>query len=472
MIFVLILMPLSACRPQARMPSPPTPTATAMPPTATATSPPTATPEPTVPPSACDKLTFGNEQGIYLVNPDGSELTQLAGPLGFIPYGLEWSPDGRWLIYNDGSMYNRGVYALSADGAIRKQLSSSSEWRAWWEWSPDSQYVIEAGCNSTTCWHAVLRFETGEIVCDFVSAAGTYGGWYVPVDCDPLELSDGTLWYLRGYKIPIHEEFDAYSHRLSPNGEWVILWTEHVGSGQRSWQVVRVNGEGLRPIVGIPEDDYSPCIAWHPDSRHFAFVTTQDDRDDIWAAQTINEDVSLLTHLPSGTRCPALKWSASGRYISCGSYIVEWPSGQMHALPERAREYEQLRWSSSGDYLLIESSGFWIWDAGKQELISMDADLEECEWAPSNSWLACREQGDVTVLSLPVGDAIRVNTAGDLTATEWAPTGRWLVVFEVVLSDEGKDSLYIVDVTTGMVVQVADQVNPWSFAWTPSCAMD
>jgi Tol biopolymer transport system component len=247
-----------------------------------------------------------------------------------------------------------------------------------------------------------------------------------------------------------------------------------VDSRQRSWQIARISGEGLRPIAGIPGDDHSLRIAWHPDSRHFAFVTTQDNQDHVWIAQTSDEDVSLLTRLPVEASCPSLQWSASGQYISCRSHIIEWPSGQIHTRPKNTQDYEQLRWSPDGDYLLIESSDFWVWDAERQESISMDSGFEACEWAPSNSWLACWGlQSDVTVLSFPAGDTIRVNAVGDRQVSiEWSPTGRWLAVVESALWDEGKNNFYIIDVTTGEVMRIVEQVSEWSFAWTPSCATE
>ncbi len=89
----------------------PEPTAT-IPPSPTATSPPTETPTPSIPiEGGADKLAFLKDSDIWIVNLDGTDLTQLTFDHGK-KINLMWTPDGSNLLYITGTC----IKSVTPDG--------------------------------------------------------------------------------------------------------------------------------------------------------------------------------------------------------------------------------------------------------------------------------------------------------------------------------------------------------------------
>jgi hypothetical protein len=98
-----------------------------------------------------DNTTFQNCSGgnLYLVNPDGSNVTSIfAGP-GVKVFGVSWSPDGNWIAADTD-----GLTIFRPDGTGRQVLVPSGTTRAFaTAWSPDSQHIAWVGgtCGYQEC---------------------------------------------------------------------------------------------------------------------------------------------------------------------------------------------------------------------------------------------------------------------------------------------------------------------------------
>jgi Tol biopolymer transport system component len=69
----------------------------------------------------------GTAGGLFLVNPDGSNLRRLTTTTGG-EYGASFSPDGKWIAFQgrpDNAQVNERVYVVRSDGTGRKQLTNS-----------------------------------------------------------------------------------------------------------------------------------------------------------------------------------------------------------------------------------------------------------------------------------------------------------------------------------------------------------
>jgi hypothetical protein len=141
-----------------------TPTQTAIPPTETSTPSPTFTPPPTTTAigGGAGKIAFVSERDgvpeIYVMNPDGSNLTRLANETS--QYGPAWS-QRQQIAFGSNTNDSASLYIMNADGSILRitdtkeiviydQATRLAVWRLSF-WSPDG-----TGCVQGHSLHWVL----------------------------------------------------------------------------------------------------------------------------------------------------------------------------------------------------------------------------------------------------------------------------------------------------------------------------
>lgn len=78
---------------------------------------------------------------IYLVNADGSDLTQLTNDAGteFYP---NWSPDGQRIVFISDRDGDSEIYTVNADGSGLTRLTHSREHEMFPNWLPDGQRIM------------------------------------------------------------------------------------------------------------------------------------------------------------------------------------------------------------------------------------------------------------------------------------------------------------------------------------------
>ena len=82
---------------------------------------------------------------IYLVNSDGSGLTQLtddAGDDAGNDFNPSWSPDGQSIVFISDRDGDSDIYTVNADGAGLTRLTHSREHEMFPNWSPDGQRIM------------------------------------------------------------------------------------------------------------------------------------------------------------------------------------------------------------------------------------------------------------------------------------------------------------------------------------------
>lgn len=78
---------------------------------------------------------------IYLVNADGSGLTQLTDGAG-TDLHPSWSPDGRRIVFISDRDGDSDIYTVNADGSGLTRLTHSREFEFFPNWSPDGQRIL------------------------------------------------------------------------------------------------------------------------------------------------------------------------------------------------------------------------------------------------------------------------------------------------------------------------------------------
>jgi len=241
----------------------------------------------------CPGLTDPDSAGIYIINPDGSGKRLFYRGSFFIS-GLDWSPDGRWIIVDD---YRRLVKISFPDGVADTLISGDRNFFP--VWSPDGQnitytkhvgddsgvYICDSNGNNSRLiiryGHAVdwpfqdsllfVNFDTiyniGSIYMADIS--GTYGAEIIPhynnfiqgtfrprmhsitrriafQAQEPGHLP--SLWFYNPYTNDIYKIRElATGPNFSPDGSEVIFTDYREGNG-RLW-IINWDGTGLRQLT-------------------------------------------------------------------------------------------------------------------------------------------------------------------------------------------------------------------------------
>ncbi|MEZ4960949.1 MAG: FG-GAP-like repeat-containing protein [Saprospiraceae bacterium] len=76
---------------------------------------------------------------IFTINTDGSGLRQLTHEENMVCYYASWSPDGQHILFTGFSQPDRDLYLLNKDGSGRKQIGPGGDAPAW---SPDGRKIV------------------------------------------------------------------------------------------------------------------------------------------------------------------------------------------------------------------------------------------------------------------------------------------------------------------------------------------
>ena len=88
----------------------------------------------------------GDDTDLYVVGTDGSGLTQLtAGPSR--DRAPDWSPDGRQIVFQGGSVADQSLYVVRPDGTGLRRLTHR-RYDSAPSWSPDGRKIVFAGSGS------------------------------------------------------------------------------------------------------------------------------------------------------------------------------------------------------------------------------------------------------------------------------------------------------------------------------------
>ncbi len=220
--------------------------------------------------------TRGSSQNIYVMNADGSNVTQLTNHLGSTRFPA-WSPDGQRIAF---SYYQNGsfdIYVMNADGTNVTQLTNQPG-REWFPaWSPDGQRIA------------------------FSSYQGENSDIYV-MNADGTNVTQLTNHPSSGSELA-----------WSPDGQR-IMFSSYQGENSDIY-VMNADGSNVTQLTHRPGIAQMP--AWSPDGRRIAFVSDWDSNFYVSSIYVMNADgsnVNQLTHNLGINWEP--EWSPDGRRIA------------------------------------------------------------------------------------------------------------------------------------------------------------
>lgn len=105
------------------------------------------------------KLLFDNQTDLFVINSDGSELTQLTGPPADEIYG-HWSPDGTQILFASNGDGNFEIYIMDANGGNGTRLTNNNADDTDPVWSPDGTQIAFAS-NRDGDWEIYIMNADG-----------------------------------------------------------------------------------------------------------------------------------------------------------------------------------------------------------------------------------------------------------------------------------------------------------------------
>jgi len=458
-------------------------------------------------------VAMGYSPNLYLVNVDGSGLTELTDSTENDTPGA-FSPDGTLLAYNvflreDGA---DGVYVMSPDGTNPRLVTDGgpSDW--FLSWSARGRMLFLRGrMGPADYWTAnadgsdparILKNEG----CNYPADWSPDGQNLVVCQCN-LTPADPTACSLsvvdqQGNMVRHLLEDDSrmpYSPRWSPDGSHILFLSRTPHGTPDSLFVMDADGANVRSLYQFPINGNWSLPWWSPDGSQVALTTG----DDIVAVSLA--DGSSRT-VAAGKNITYLAWSPSGEQIAYVSeddgaklYVVGSNGGRPVVIANPATNAD-VSWSLDGKQILFASNrkrqeGVWWASPNGSERGRLDA-LSET-WVPpaiptveaiggckkgslDNSCLSPDGQSEAVVYPNAKALTIRDVASGATKAIEidgadlwpsppvWSSDGTRLALYA---GKEGKSTLYIVDLKAGQAEPIATGVGSIGFdstiAWAP-----
>jgi Tol biopolymer transport system component len=226
---------------------------------------------------------------IYVMNADGSDLTQLTRDPSSQYLDPAWSPDGTRIVFarwsDDG--ISSGLYLISADGDGETRVTDSAALDSSPSWFPDgSALLFKRDIEGQTQLMVVKTNGTGE---------------------RPVPLS-----VFAGHALDIPAAGYVGSAALSPDGAKILLTRLDPSFGQKNFDIFVANldgtGEARLTRTAVPEGE----AAWSPDVKQIAFSR----EGDIYAMRGDGTDLRQLTDTGNDS------WPAWQRAPEAGPTVV------------------------------------------------------------------------------------------------------------------------------------------------------
>jgi Tol biopolymer transport system component/outer membrane protein assembly factor BamD (BamD/ComL family) len=245
----------------------------------------------------------GSGDQIFLMSPDGGDVTQLTFDPEQIRRRPSISPNGDKIVFSSGQWGDMNLYLINPDGTDLTNLTELQGDENEPKWSPDGKTIV---FSST-------RDGNSEIYSINVNKTGLTRLTDNPADdLSPYWNPDGKTIVFSSNR---EGDFDIYT--MKPNGSEVKLLTINNSNDSRpSWSpngdyiafnlerdgnneiyIMKNDGSDQTNITNHPSNDYYPN--WSPDGKHIVFFSDRDGDGSIWI-YSMELSSNLTVRLTSG----------------------------------------------------------------------------------------------------------------------------------------------------------------------------
>ena len=247
------------------------------------------------------KITFSSDQGIWIMNADGSNQKQVFD-------SVIW--DGEPCFNDDGSkiyfaseyvspIYSKfiSIHLVDSDGLNRVQLTKNADIRAP-AMSPDGgtvAYISKLSGNYdiwTMDGDGSNNVRLTDDPADELTPAWSPDGKSI------IYSSEGDIWTVDRAGIRIKQltddEFSNSDPFFSPDGSKIVFASDR--SGNSDLWLMNSNGTGAFQLTSDASEQKNP--AWAPDGKRIVYVSNEDEDYNIWV-MSLGNTGSQIEYTPS-----------------------------------------------------------------------------------------------------------------------------------------------------------------------------
>ena len=203
----------------------------------------------------------------------------------------QWSPKGRWILFQSGRSGKNGLYVVSADGSVTSALTAIDEESTEGKWSPEGERIVyvtrEPSYFSGRLQLSHFDPHSGQVV-------GKPDRLYeAPVD-------RGGGWSIRGAE-------------WSPDGKTLVTVLQN--SGWNHLYLLSADGGDPKQITTGDFEDEDP--AFSPDGRFIVFVSNRElpEANDLWLVPTKGGEPQRLTKFETPGLSAQPQWLPDSTHV-------------------------------------------------------------------------------------------------------------------------------------------------------------
>jgi len=242
-----------------------------------------------------------------------------------------FSPDGRQIAFlRYGGQFHEDIHVVSVDGGEVRAITERQRWITGLDWTPDGSRVIFSAAPE-----------------------GRYRLWEVPAVGGPVTWLSTTGEMVRKPSLALHADCLVFEEL---DCDYDIWTASDRGPGQ-SWS----QSESL---ISSTRMDYNPHIS--PDGKSITFLSTRSGSREVWACDSDGSRPRQLTRF--GDRfLSSPRWSPDGRQIAFSSnpdedaavFILDPATGESRRIGDPEQYAWFCDWSPDGKwiYFVSDSSG-------------------------------------------------------------------------------------------------------------------
>ena len=268
-------------------------------------------------------VAFSSNDGIYLMNADGTVTTRLTPPINYIGtgsppgyYAPNLSPDGRMIVFSSNVGGNMDIYMMDTSGQNMVKLTNTTAVDDFPCFSPDGRFIAFVSGGDIR----LMNIKAGSIT-TLLKAAQTTTAINFSPDGTRLIFCSSKDGLPQVYSMDIRGTITRnltgssstnLSPSFSPDGKFIVFSSDRDGGRHRLY-LMEPDGSNQFPIpINLDSELQDPCFS--PDGTRVIFWANNPD------LYTVRLDGSDLKQLTSGTASDTEpSWSAgavgSGRII-------------------------------------------------------------------------------------------------------------------------------------------------------------